>query len=153
MDEVVGKKFRFLENRFGKESIMKSKWMMGVAALALVGCSSSPKTVPVSERISDTEGAMAKTDKLLTETQKELSSFAKRVEEFKKDSDRRNTLMNKARYETSLDRLLLAVQQSQVDLRELQSRNDERRRSFETRVNRAIEPGVGSESEESYQAD
>ncbi len=108
--------------------------------VALVGCSSSPKTVAVEDRLSDRQGAMEKSDEFLTDAQGELNNMSKKISDMKKDSQGKAGLPNKARFESSLDHLLLAVQRSQLDLRELQARNTERRRQFESRVNRAMEP-------------
>jgi len=119
---------------------MKSLILAAFAILALAACSSSPK--PVADRVKETEKAMAKTDKILTETREELGSFAKKLTELKKDAADDIPMARKSRYEASLDRLQLSVQQSQLDLTELQASNLEKKKVFESRVNQALDPNA-----------
>ncbi len=129
---------------------MKSLILAAFTALALAACSSAPK--PVADRVKDTEKAMAKTDNLLTETREQLGSFSKQLSELKEEAGDGIPMARKSRYDASLDRLQLAVQQSQLDLSELQNSNLGKKKAFESRVNSAMDPS-GADADTLYEAD
>lgn len=132
---------------------MKKVIAMSFGLLALVACSSSPKTVPVVERVQSREGAIDNTDKILMQTQDELGKFSQKLTDLKLESDKTAAMPNKSRFDSTLDQLLLSLQRSAVDLRELQARNAERRMEFEARLNRAMDPAQPSMEDEIDQAE
>lgn len=126
-----------------------------LVAAGLVACSSTPKPT-VAEKVQSRQGSLLQSEELLSKAQSELKDFSARIQDLKQESDKRNNMVNKSRFETTLDHLQLGIQRSQLELRDLQARNDQRQRNLETRVNRALEPSAQPafrDDEEVYEAD
>lgn len=129
---------------------MKRLSVIGIVALALVACSSSPT---MTERVKDTEKAMAKADKILNKAQSEMTDFTNQLGDLKEDAADGIPMARSNRFNSSLDRLRLAVQQAQLDMKELQVSNQEKRQVFESRVNQAMQSGATVPEEPIYEAD
>jgi hypothetical protein len=136
---------------------MRHTFILGAALVAMAGCSSTETKVPVVNKIEGARDSMQSTEKLVADTQAQLSEFQKRLEELRANRDKSLPIQHKERFDTTLDRLLLSVQRSQVDLREIRTDNAQTWRKFESRVNRAVtnsaQPSELDQSDDAYMAD
>jgi hypothetical protein len=136
---------------------MKYFWLLGLAYLALAGCATASRQGLMADKVDNTREAVRDTDRLLTTTQSELNDFSRVLDRLKRRPDRNDSIQNGARYQSTLDRLQVAVQKAQLELQELQAHNSDSWLRFKRRVNRAVDPGRPYEDDypeqSTYQAD